>query len=393
MGTEDFYSSLPVYNDFSVVSDLSCYSRLPSDWYIVAADIKNSTAAIQEGLYKAVNVVGVSVITAVRNASKPARLPYVFGGDGASLCVPPNVLENVRLALQSTREMSKQQFGLELRVGIVPVKDLIDKGYQVLVARHRMSEFHTQAAFAGGGIEYAEELIKDEAVGEQYRLSEQDKNINADYSGLECRWDHVYSQCGETIALLVKALSPSEQERSTVYKNIIDKIKQVYGDDELCRPVQETALHLTGNNQKLSHELKVRAHSSRKYEVIKYWIMLRLQIFLGWFLMGFKLNVADVNWGDYKKDVVSNTDFKKFDGTLREVISGNSEQRLVLQDYLEQCYQNRECVYGIHVSDSALVTCMINNRSGEHFHFVDGADGGYAMAAKHMKEQLKKLAV
>jgi len=73
------------------------------------------------------------------------------------------------------------------------------------------------------------------------------------------------------------------------------------------------------------------------------------------------------------------------------VISGSAEQRKKLSIYLEQRLQNGECVYGIHASDSALVTCMINNRSGEHFHFVDGSNGGYAMAALQMKKQLKAL--
>ncbi|HIF50921.1 MAG TPA: DUF3095 family protein [Thiotrichaceae bacterium] len=87
--------------------------------------------------------------------------------------------------------------------------------------------------------------------------------------------------------------------------------------------------------------------------------------------------------------VVSNADYRKFDGTLREVLSGNAEQRQELKQYLEERYQRGECFYGIHVSDSALVTCMINDYTDNHFHFIDGADGGYAMAATMLKQQLK----
>jgi hypothetical protein len=49
-----------------------------------------------------------------------------------------------------------------------------------------------------------------------------------------------------------------------------------------------------------------------------------------------------------------------------------------------------KCHYGIHVSNAALVTCIIDNRAGEHYHFVDGADGGYTLAAEAMKEQMRK---
>ncbi len=93
--------------------------------------------------------------------------------------------------------------------------------------------------------------------------------------------------------------------------------------------------------------------------------------------------------GAYKSELISNTDFKKFDGVLRQVISGTKNQREELAAYLKEKYTNKECVYGIHVSNSALMTCMIDNRLGEHFHFVDAADGGYAIAALQMKEQIK----
>jgi len=38
---------------------------------------------------------------------------------------------------------------------------------------------------------------------------------------------------------------------------------------------------------------------------------------------------------------------------------------------------------------SLLMPCMIDNRLGEHYHFVDASDGGYAIAASHMKAQIK----
>tara|TARA_R110000782_G_scaffold129164_7_gene220764 strand:+ start:9089 stop:9370 length:282 start_codon:yes stop_codon:yes gene_type:complete len=43
------FSKLPVHSDLSTVSDLSRYSRIPDDWFVVSADIKNSTGAIKAG--------------------------------------------------------------------------------------------------------------------------------------------------------------------------------------------------------------------------------------------------------------------------------------------------------------------------------------------------------
>ena len=39
-------------------------------------------------------------------------------------------------------------------------------------------------------------------------------------------------------------------------------------------------------------------------------------------------------------------------------------------------------------STGAIFTCLITRRHGDHLHFVDGAEGGYAMAAAAMKAQL-----
>jgi len=389
MSSDDFYSKLQIQSDFSVVSDLSKYSKLPDDWCIVSADIQNSTGAIKAGKYKAVNIVGVSIITAIRNIVPQTLLPSMFGGDGASLCIPGSLAEKAKKALIATKYMAKKQFGLNLRVGIVPINIVRNAGYEVLVSRYKMSEYYNQAAFSGGGIEYAENLIKDDKEGQQFRFENTSEETNTDYSGLECRWDNIPSKHGETIALIVKVIAPSIDEESKVYNDIIAKIQHIYGTDDECQPVYEGGLNLTSNISKLKNEVSVRTHKENTFSVLSYWINLYIQNILGWIFMTFKMNVAGIHWGAYKSELISNTDFKKFDGVLRQVISGTEKQREELAAYLEEKYTNKECVYGIHVSNSALMTCMIDDRKGEHFHFVDAADGGYAIAALQMKEQIK----
>ncbi len=389
MSSDEFYSKLPVHADFSVVSVLSKYSKLPDDWLIVSADIQNSTGAIKAGKYKAVNIVGVSIITAIKNISPLILLPSMFGGDGASLCIPASLVEKAKKALIATKYMAEKQFGLNLRVGIVPIAVVRSAGHEVLVSRYRMSEHYTQAAFSGGGIEYAENLIKDDKAGQQFRFENMGEETKTDYSGLECRWNNIPSKHGETIALIVKVLAASIDEESKIYNDIIVKIQHIYGADDECQPVHEAGLSLTSNINKLKNEVSVRTHKESTFSILNYWVKLYIQNILGWVFMTFKLNVAGVAWGSYKSELISNTDFKKFDGILRQVISGTKKQREELVAYLKEKYTNKECVYGIHVSNSALMTCMIDNRVGEHFHFVDAADGGYAIAALQMKEQIK----
>ena len=47
---------------------------------------------------------------------------------------------------------------------------------------------------------------------------------------------------------------------------------------------------------------------------------------------------------------------------------------------------------GPHVTDRALVTCVVFEPRGRQIHFIDGADGGYARAASAMKERLRARA-
>jgi nucleoid-associated protein YejK len=73
------------------------------------------------------------------------------------------------------------------------------------------------------------------------------------------------------------------------------------------------------------------------------------------------------------------------------VISTKRNQTKELEKYLEEEYQNKNLVYGIHKSDSALMTCLIFQRHGKHIHFIDSSNGGYALAAKELKNRLKNL--
>lgn len=391
MISDNFYADLPVTKNFSDIADLSHYTRLPSGWSAVVSDVKNSTVAINNGEYKAVNITGVSVITSILNVLKPLSVPYIFGGDGSSLCVPDNVLDKVKDALVATQEMSQMQFGLQLRIGIVPVSEIRKAGYDILVSKQKISEHYTQAAFAGGGLEYAENVIKDDDNESAFRI-ESKKTSEPDYTGLECRWENVPSKHGETISLIVKATADNQDDEYRIYTEIINKVYDIYGDESSSRPVYEEGLKLTLSNNLLKYETKARTFGKSISELVIYKLKIRVQAVLGRIFMSRKIKTGDTDWGKYKSTFVKNTDYRKFDGVLREVLSGNKQQRQVLEQYLNERYSKGECFYGIHVSESALVTCMINNCIDQHFHFIDGADGGYAMAAMMMKQQLKNNA-
>src|SRR5258707_9415205 len=101
--------------------DPALYSPLPDDWTIGVADIVESTKAIAEARYKAVNMAGASVIAAVTNALEGREFPFVFGGDGASFAVSPDDLERARDALAAAAIWVEEGLNLVLRDALIPV--------------------------------------------------------------------------------------------------------------------------------------------------------------------------------------------------------------------------------------------------------------------------------
>src|ERR1700686_5036504 len=67
-GSETFYSGIPVFRGFTSLMEPALYAPLPDDWSIGVADIVESTRAIAEARYKAVNMAGAAVIAAITNA-------------------------------------------------------------------------------------------------------------------------------------------------------------------------------------------------------------------------------------------------------------------------------------------------------------------------------------
>lgn len=385
-----YFRSLTDFDSFAGIADPRRYRPMPDDWIVVVADVEGATKAIEQGRYKEVNTLGVSVITGVLNAVGEIEIPFVFGGDGASLCVPPEQRENVRRALIACRQMARDVYGLVLRVGLVPVVDIHATEHRVLVARFRASEHYTQAAFTGGGIEYADRCIKDPELNQEYLIPADERVGQGDFSGLECRWEAIRSPRGESVSLLVRAMSSSAEARSATYLAVISEIARIYGTEDESRPLNVDAMRLTLNGGNLRHESRVRSWAGGWIARVFYWFSIRAQVLIGKFIMRFGVRAGGVDWGQYKDVLVANSDFRKFDDMLRQILSGSSLMRKELVAVLEARRERRELVYGVHVSDSALMTCMIGDYESKHIHFVDGNHGGYARAAVQLKRQLKE---
>ncbi|WP_404790434.1 DUF3095 domain-containing protein [Altericista sp. CCNU0014] len=381
MSTQDFYATLPELTCFLDLANPERYAEVPDDWYILITDVVGSTQKIAQGYYKEVNLLGASSIIAVLNAIRPVEIPFVFGGDGASLSIPPACLSLARDALIGVRQLARTSFAMELRVGIVPVAT-VNLKYPLKVAKCRLTSHYCQASFIGGGMTYATDLIKTKAI---YRLEGVQQPVTADLTGMECRWQEVPSRFTHTLSLIVAATPRDKTVNDRIYQDILEAVEQIYGTIENYHPIDLAALKLTFNPVKLSAEVKARASSTRLCSRARYLLQVLLENGIGLIAIQFDLRLGGVDWGRYKRELRAASDCQKIDDALRMVLAGTPEQTEQLTQYLESRFQAGHLVYGIHISDRALLTCLILDRRNRHLHLVDGAGGGYAFAARELK--------
>lgn len=386
-----FYRNLPTLTSFSDATEGRLHADVPEDWWIVISDVAGSTQAIEAGAYKKVNTVGVACIAAVANVDRSIELPFVFGGDGATFAIPGKLRDRVILALRAAQRLARKHFGLTLRVGLVRVSDLTAQGYWVRVAKLKLSPHITQAILSGRGWEEAERRVKTPEAADVIRVDEHDGPAEGSFDGFECRWQGVPSFNDHKLSLLVAATAADADTNRAIYQHVLSLIQQIYGDVAQYHPLRADRMRLALNPKLLSHEWRVRSGQLGWWARIRYFLGMLGQNLAGLVIFARNMDTQAVKWSHYRDDLVENSDFRKFDGILRMVMDGTDAQADTLRQSLEAEFAAGRLVYGMHKSREALVTCIVQSYNGNHMHFVDGGDGGYALAARELKQRLTAL--
>lgn len=381
-----FYQALPAFQSFDTFQEPENYHAVPADWTVIITDVRSSTQAVREGRYKEVNATGVACIAAVLNAIRPLSVPFIFGGDGATFVLPPTVVEDAKAVLIDCRAIALKDFGLDLRIGAVPVTTLHEEGHELLAAKWQVNTHYQQTMLMGDGLGLAERLIKDSSA---FHVRKAASFKSADFSGFECRWNEIPSPADENISLLVQATDDHPFARREAYRLVQRLIQDVYGDELRRLPISEAALELAISPAKMTAETKVRQSTRGLLQRLSYAVRTWARVMAGRSLMANKTKTASTDWGAYKARLVANTDCRKFDDVLRMVIAGSVEQRTRLRARLEALRDAGRIAFGMHVSDSSLITCIITDYTFDHVHFLDGSNGGYAAASIELKAQLK----
>tara|TARA_R110002073_G_scaffold268925_4_gene432097 strand:+ start:1837 stop:3024 length:1188 start_codon:yes stop_codon:yes gene_type:complete len=385
--TERFYAELPSTSDFAAVAELEAYVPVPDDWSVLHSDVVDSTGAIASGRYKDVNLVGAAGITAVLNAAPGLAIPYVFGGDGASLLVPPTAVNAGRDALLALAGLAKTRFGLELRVAALALSEIRSRGSDIAVRKLELSPGNNLALFSGGGLELVDRLVKAPGADNPFRLDAANAEADPDLNGLSCRWEPLRASNGVSLVLMLRASSPEPSAQANVLRQSLATIQGILqADAQSAAPVRPETIRFRWPPRTLWAEAKATAGSRSPW---RQYLSLLLETMFQGIAEVFQRKVGPYDPPAYANELRANTDFRKYDGLLRLVLDVTPQQADAIEAYLASNYQAGTLVYGTHRADSALMTCLVFSlEAGQHVHFIDGADGGFALAAQAFKARL-----
>lgn len=374
-----FFAGLPVLTHPRDTFDAAQYRAAPGDWALAVTDIVDSTTLIANGHHKTVNFVGAMAIAALKNLCAPTAIPFLFGGDGAVVMVPPEHADAARVALARVRAVAAREFGLVLRVGLAPVGALRRFGSEVQVGRYEPSPGNSFGVFRGGGVAVLEAAVRGrgdpELTGIASIAESLDDGLPADLSGLSCRWDALHSKRGKMVTLIIHDAA----DRGEIYAAVM----RLAAQDGDPHPVRTDTLRTSWPPKAFMLEARGRRGHG--------WLALSVLRVLGETLLARLVfargrPVGRFDPDRYRRDVATNTDFCRHDETVCFVIDCPLSCIEPIRAHLDQCSASGSLRYGMDVADSALMTCLVTSATDDlHVHFVDGGGGGYTNAAKTLK--------
>ena len=374
-----FYDALTPMREPGQVFDSRHYVAVPPEWYLAVSDIKGSTAAVETGQHSDVNFAAAAMIAALNNLC--GTIPYQFGGDGAVALVPPQHAKAARRVLAQTRRFAAAEFKLDLRVGLAPMTELAARGAEVLVGRYEPAPASAYAVFQGSGVELMESSVKghaDDALAALAVITEADDDGQPpDLTGLSCRWTPLKSARGKMVALVIKGAD---------HGALHAELTKLAGVPALNAASLEN-LQARWPPKGLIREARARKHKRSRALMT---LLVMLETFVAYIFVKYKLSLGSFSAETYRRDVMRGAvDFARSGETLALVFDCPENRIEVIRAYLEDRVKRRDLHYGMHVSDHAVMTCLVTSQADEHVHFVDGGDGGYTTAATQMKAQVK----
>ena len=335
MDTTYFYKNLPI-QDISItglLSDMTRFSELPDDWCIIITDIKGSTGLYEEGRHRdSITVAARGMEVANRIAQRRnVVIPSVFGGDGATVIVPPVLYEEVLDALVLYHDYVDQTGDMNLRVGSVPLGYMREMGHTLRVARHTSLPYSSGALFLDSALSYADHIIKNNPDFQHSKPRGLISELSFD--GMNQIWEplHVPENKKSSLCLMINVLDTDNH--ATEYHRLLVKIDDIAGLPE------------------------------ERYSYL---------------------------YGQRTKEGVP-TDALNFDGMLKTVMVISDEKADDLIAFLGEEERAGRIIFGYHISKYPVLKISMTVQIDDPIGVIDVGEGGYVEASKVLKLKIQNL--
>ncbi|WP_340158711.1 DUF3095 family protein [uncultured Maribacter sp.] len=385
MADKQFYKNLRPFKGtlIELLGDDNYFVDVPKSWHVVVVDILNSTSAVNAGNHHQVNLTAtgaiISVLNAIRKVKRSNEIPYFFGGDGATFIVPSSLLNKIIHVLENYRIHIKRKIDLVLRVGEIPVSNLIESEVQLKIAKHRLTDKLSIPIVLGDGLKVMESMIKS-SFKEEETTAFDETLLNLE--GMECRWDQILPDQQQTKVVCLLLDASLEKDQRNVYKKVLAQMDEEFGKFENRQPIKSNNLKLDPNPTKVWEEMKIRLTSTSWMYFFKSWLKSNFgRIYLN-LTSGGKQYLSQI-------EQLSHTFM--LDGMINTVFTAEQKSIDRFIAFLDEMERDKKLIYGIHVTHASVMSCYVLDRRTTHSHFVDGTEGGYTSAAKMFKIKKKGL--
>ncbi|QCO14605.1 DUF3095 family protein [Azospirillum brasilense] len=373
---------LPSIHDFTIeAADPAHYAALDGDWSLAVADVVASTRLAGEGRHRDVNFVAAAVVAVLSEAVRePEQAPACqFGGDGAIAAVPPGRRAAAEQALAALGHWATTEMDVPLRVGLVPVRALLDEGLEVLVALQDFGNGDAFGLFLGRGVAAADAWVK---ADPRWRLEPRPGPLTG-LEGVSCRWNPVNSGRGVILCVIVDPL-PGGGPGMPVLARVQADIERIV-PTATAAPLgmgERLAVRWPPSWRSLWLEARTRPRGRRLACVLSLLgksALLAAILGGGWRVAGFDPN-------RYRRGMAERSDFRKAAGGPRLVLDVTEAEAEAIEAMLADHAAAGRIRYGTARAAASTVTCLVGDLAADrHVHFVDGADLGFWRASVMLK--------
>jgi hypothetical protein len=235
--------------------------------------------------------------------------------------------------------------------------------------------------FSGGGIAWADAAMKRDEIS----VPRAPPGARPDLSGLSCRFEQFPTQYGQILSVLVV---PADIMRKSHFRMVVRQIiDMVESSSECGRPITRETMQLKWPAQGRDLEALASRNAGETVGMSKLKVYART--FLFFLILRFNLRVGRFVPGKYLSEVAANSDYRKFDDALRMIVDCSPGMAQKIEDTLAAAERQGHVRYGCHRENAAIMTCFTPSPvNPSHVHFIDGAQGGYALAAAALKQRI-----